>query len=84
MIMKSFNVLFIFVFLTILFPFQNPASAQIPQIDATAAVQYFREANAYAAATTASCGAFPCAPQCFWLTRKRARLSPIKPTKKAS
>ena len=46
MIMKSFNVLFIFVFLTMLFPFQNPASAQIPQIDATAAVQYFREANA--------------------------------------
>ncbi len=45
MIMKSLGVLFIFIFLTILFPFQNPASAQIPPIDATAAAQYFREAN---------------------------------------
>ncbi|HLM62098.1 MAG TPA: hypothetical protein VK308_14930 [Pyrinomonadaceae bacterium] len=43
--MKSLDVLFIFVFLTILFPFQNPASAQIPPIDLATAAQYFREAN---------------------------------------
>ena len=48
MIMKSLFVLFIFVSLTILFPFQNQASAQTPPIDATltTAAQYFREANA--------------------------------------